>query len=70
MNAAQTTAPTQFDYDAAQGVLTHHAKDLNEQDTEILNTVIDKFENKQPLDDEALRQAREIFATFRADGRP
>lgn len=67
LNMVQATL---FDHDAAQGVLQHHLKDLSEIDQRILNAIISAYKTDRDVEDRVLNRAREIFGTFRADGRP
>lgn len=64
---AQTTL---FDHDAAHGVLEHHLADLSEVDQRVLNAIIEAYKTDREVEDRVLNHAREVFGTFRADGRP
>ena len=61
---------TLFDHDAAEGVLEHHIEHLSEVDQRVLNAIITAYKSDREVEDRVLTRAREIFGTFRADGRP
>ena len=70
IDTERSVKATLFDHDASCGVLEHHLQHLNERDQTILHGVIAAFQGKHSIEGSTLKEAREIFATFRADGRP
>jgi hypothetical protein len=61
--------PSRFDHDAAARVIAL-AEGLEVIERTLLNNVVEAYEAKSSLPQSDLSRAHELFAFYRADGRP